>query len=291
MSARAPKVGAGMAAGNRIRRSGTEEAGERPIEGTKSLDRALTVLLEVARTGARGLTLSECAGILGYSKATTHRVLQTLTRREFLRLDQERGTFTLGVTNLRLGIEFLESIDLRREALPTLRTLADSTGETAHLGRLSGTDVVYIEKVESRQAVRMYSRVGDTMPAYSTGVGKAILAFLDDAELDRHLPRALERRAANTITELPALRQELRRTRERGFSLDDVENEDGIRCAGAPVFDHTGRVQAGISVAGPASRMTRERLDELGPLVRAQADLISARVGYGAGNGATGVAP
>ena len=254
---------------------------EQPLEGTKSLDRALTVLLEIAERGERGMTLSECAGILGYSKATTHRILQTLTRREFLRVDEERGTFTLGVTNLRLGIEFLESIDLRREALPTMRALAESTGETAHLGRLSGTDVVYIEKVESSHAVRMYSRVGDTMPAYSTGVGKAILAFLDDAEVDRHLPGELVRRAANTITDPARLREDLARTRERGFSLDDIENEDGIRCTGAPVFDHSGLVQAAISVAGPTTRMTAERLDELGPVVRAHADVVSARVGFG----------
>src|SRR4051812_41592159 len=180
---------------------------DKTLEGTKSLDRALTVLLEIAERGPRGMTLSECASILGYSKATTHRILQTLTRREFLRLDEERGTFTLGVTNLRLGIEFLESIDLRHEALPMLRSLAESTGETAHLGRLSGSDVVYIEKVESSHAVRMYSRVGDTMPAYSTGVGKAILAFLDDAELELHLPPQLERRATHTATHPPGPRR------------------------------------------------------------------------------------
>jgi IclR family acetate operon transcriptional repressor len=166
-----------------------------------------------------------------------------------------------------------------------MRALAESTGETAHLGRLSGTDVVYIEKVESSHAVRMYSRVGDTMPAYSTGVGKAILAFLDDAEVDRHLPGELAPRAANTITDRGRLREELARTRERGFSLDDIENEDGIRCTGAPVFDHSGLVQAAISVAGPATRMTPDRLQELGPMVRAHADVVSARVGFGAVEG------
>jgi DNA-binding IclR family transcriptional regulator len=260
------------------------EVREQHIEGTKSLDRALTVLLAIAERGEQGMTLSDCASVLGYSKATTHRILQTLARREFVRIDETRGTFTLGVTNLRLGIEFLESIDLRREALPTLRSIAETTGETAHLGRLSGTEVVYIEKVESSQAVRMYSRVGDTMPAHSTGVGKAILAFLHEAEVETHLPPTLVKRAANTITDRGELREELRRTRERGFSIDDIENEDGIRCAGAPVFDHTGRVQAAISVAGPGTRMTRERLDELGPPLRAQADAISARVGFGTGD-------
>jgi IclR family acetate operon transcriptional repressor len=261
-------------------RSSMAQTQEQPLGGTKSLDRALTVLLEIAARGEDGMTLSECAAVLGYSKATTHRILQTLTRREFLRLDEERGTFVLGVTNLRLGNQFLESIDLRREARPTLRALADSSGETVHLGRISGTEVVYIEKVESSHAVRMYSRVGDTMPAYSTGVGKAILAFLESAELERHLPPALERRATNTITDREALREELKRTRDRGYSLDDIENEEGIRCTGAPVFDHTGRVQAAISVAGPATRMTLKRLHELGPQVRAQADQVSARLGF-----------
>jgi DNA-binding IclR family transcriptional regulator len=253
---------------------------ERPIEGTKSLDRALSLLLEVAGAGPRGLTLSECAGILGYSKATAHRMLRTLTRHEFLRQDEERATFTLGITNLRLGVEFLENIDLRREALPLLRELAESTGETAHLGRISGTDVVYIEKVESSHAVRMYSRVGDTMPAYSTGIGKAVLAFLGEEECARHLPATLARRATGTITDVEALRRELERTRARGFSIDNVENEEGIRCVGAPVFDHTGVVQAGISVAGPASRMTLDRLHEIGPVVRRAADAISHQVGF-----------
>jgi DNA-binding IclR family transcriptional regulator len=260
-------------------RAATDSA-DGPAAGSKTLERALMVLLEIGNAGDRGLTLSECAGVLGYSKATTHRILRTLTRHGFLRFDEERSTFLLGVTNLRLGIDFLERIDLRRQALPVLRGLAEQFGETVHLGRLSGTDVVYIEKVESPQAVRMYSRVGDTMPAYSTGIGKAILAFLDEDELQRHLPAELVARTPKTIVEPAALHRELAATRKRGYSIDDIENEDGIRCAGAPILDHADQVQAGISVAGPASRMTRDRLATLGPLVREAADAISATVGH-----------
>ncbi len=255
------------------------EGADAPAAGSKTLDRALTVLLEVGNSGDRGLTLSECSAVLGYSKATTHRILRTLTRRGFLRFAEDRGTFVLGVTNLRLGTDFLERIDLRREALPVLRRLAERVGETVHLGQLSGTDVVYIEKVESPQAVRMYSRVGDTMPAYSTGIGKAILAFLDEPELQRHLPDPLAARTPKTIVNPKALRRELAETRRRGFSIDDVENEEGIRCTGAPIVDHANVVQAGISIAGPASRLTLARLAELGPLVREEADAISANLG------------
>jgi DNA-binding IclR family transcriptional regulator len=253
---------------------------ETPITGSQTLDRALTVLLEVARNGERGLTLAECSKILGYTKPTTHRILRTLTQREFLQVDEQRSLYTLGITNLRLGMHFLDRLDIRREALPVLRPLAAQAQETVHLGTLSGASVVYIEKVESPRAVRMFSRVGDTMPAYSTGIGKAILASLSDDELEQHLPERLERRTPNTIVDRDELREELARIRKRGYSTDNVENEEGIRCVGAPVFDHSGRVAGGISIAGPEQRMTLERFAELGPLVREHADAISAAVGF-----------
>lgn len=248
--------------------------------GSQTLDRALNVLIEIGKNGARGLSLAESSAILGYSKATTHRILRTLTARGFLRCDDERRLFTLGVTNLRLGMDFLEQLDIRREALPLLRELASESGETVHLGVLQGGDVVYIEKVESPQAVRMFSRVGHTMPASSTGVGKAILAFLPEAELEAALPERLEQRTESTITDHAALREHLAAVRERGYSTDDVENEEGIRCVGAPLFDHTGAVCAAISIAGPANRLTPERFAELGQRTREIALEISARIGY-----------
>src|SRR4051812_5366017 len=137
-------------------------ATQKLLAGSRTLDRALAVLLEVGASGGRGLTLSECTSILGYSKPTTYRMLRTLASRGFLQSDEERGVYTLGIANLRLGMVFLEQLDLRREALPVLRRLADRTAETVHLGVLHGAEVVYIEKVESPQAVRMFSRIGHT---------------------------------------------------------------------------------------------------------------------------------
>jgi IclR family acetate operon transcriptional repressor len=244
-------------------------------------------MLEVGAAGGRGLTLTECAEILGYSKPTTYRTLRTFARRGFLQIDEERGVYTLGVTLLRLGMFFLEQLDLRREALPVLNELAEQTGETVHLGVLSGFEVVYIEKVESRHAVRMFSRVGHTMPAWSTGVGKAILSFLPTEQLDAALPAVFERRTPHTGTSRPELLAEFAAIRTRGYSTDDVENEEGIRCAGAPVFDHSGAVCGAISVAGPATRITRERLPELGALVREAALAISERIGLNGGDTGT----
>ena len=250
------------------------------LAGSQTLDRALTVLLEIGAAPESGLTLAACAGILGYSKPTTHRILRTLASRGFLRLDEERGIYTLGLTLLRLGMDFLENLDLRRESLPLLQALADSTGETVHLGVLNGSEVVYIEKVESRHAVRMFSRLGHTMPACSTGVGKAILAFLPPQELAAALPDVIERRTAQTITSRSKFLAELDRIRERGYSTDDLENEEGIRCVGAPIFDHQGLVCAAISVAGPEGRVTREVFPSLGARVRESALSISGRIGY-----------
>lgn len=248
--------------------------------GSQTLDRALSTLLHVGESGPRGLTLAECAVHLGYSKPTVHRILRTFHARGFLRLDRERGLYTLGVANLRLGMTFLEQLDLRAEALPVLREIGARTSETVHLGVLDGSDVVYIEKVESAHPVRMYSQVGHTMPAHSTGIGKAILAFLPEEELEGVLPQCLEARTPATITDRNALVEHLAETRRRGYSIDDVENEEGIRCVGAPVFDHTGAVCAGISIAGPASRLMRDGVPDLGRLVKDAAMRVSRRVGY-----------
>ncbi|HZR93698.1 MAG TPA: IclR family transcriptional regulator [Gaiellaceae bacterium] len=249
--------------------------------GSQTLDRALAALVHIGECGARGLTLAECSASLGYSKPTAHRILRTLAARGFLRVDRERGLYSLGPANLRLGMAFLDQLDLRSEALPILRQLREQTGETVHLGVLDRHDVVYIEKVESEHAVRMFSRIGSTMPAYSTGVGKAILASLPPDELEQALPERLEARTPRTIVDRAKLRRHLAEVRRRGYSTDDIENEDGIRCVGAPVFDHSGHVCAGISVAGPATRVTPERFAELGLLVQEAAATISWRLGYG----------
>jgi DNA-binding IclR family transcriptional regulator len=250
------------------------------VAGSQTLDRALGALLRIGESGSRGLTLAECSASLGYSKPTVHRILRTLANRGFLRVDRERGLYTLGVANLRLGMTFLEQLDLRSEALPILRELGDRTGETVHLGVLDGSDVVYIEKVESSHAVRMFSQIGRTMPAYSTGVGKAILAYLPHDQLEWALPKRLEARTRATITDRKELLEHLAGVRRRGYSTDEVENEEGIRCVGAPIFDHTGAVCAGISVAGPANRVTPDRTPELGELVQELALAISRRIGF-----------
>jgi DNA-binding IclR family transcriptional regulator len=179
-----------------------------------------------------------------------------------------------------LGSAFLGGLDLRQEAKPVLAEIGDATGETCHLAIRDGRQIVYIEKLESTQPVRMHSWIGATNPMYCTGVGKAILAFSDESVQSQVLADDLVKRTANTITEPEALREELATIRQRGFSIDNEENERSIRCAAAPVFDHTGQVVAGLSVSGPTYRLPDERLQEVGKVVMEVGLRLSTSLGH-----------
>lgn len=249
------------------------------VAGTQSLEKAVDVLEYIAAAPRPGVTLAECTSVLGFSKATAQRMLLTLARRNLLHFDEELGVYSLGMLTARLGAEYLGRIDYRRVALPTLRSLVAETGETAHLGILSGTDVVYIELVDSPQPVRLFSKVGDSIPAHATAIGKAIYAHLPEDQLAAHLPETLSGRTPHTITDFAELRADLQRCRSRGYAIDNAENREGIRGFAAPIFDHTGTVCAALSVAGPTSRVPASEEDRLGGLVAEAARTVSLGLG------------
>ena len=171
-------------------------------------------------------------------------------------------------------------MDLRDVSADLLARLVEASDETCHLGILEGERVLYLEKMESSHSLRMVSHIGSTSSLHSTGLGKAILAHLPSASIEAILAQPLERHTSNTITDPGLLWRELRTIQERGFAVDDGENEVGVRCIGAPVFDHLGQAMAAISVAGPVTRMTRERADALAPVLVAAAAELSQRLGY-----------
>jgi DNA-binding IclR family transcriptional regulator len=244
----------------------------------KTLVKALRLLEAIAHR-PEGLTLAEASRLADLPKPTAHRVLGPLVDAHLLRVDSA-GAYRLGAQCLVLGTAFLEGLDLREEAREVMSELVERTGETCHLGVLDGTRIVYIEKVESSHAVRMYSRVGRTNPVHSTGLGKAMLAFCDEQVIEGVVSAGLRRRTARTITDAEEFRAELEGIRRRGYAVDNVENEEGIRCVAAPVRDHTGRVIAGISVAGPQYRLTLEQVSDIAVLVRKATDELSSRMGY-----------
>jgi DNA-binding IclR family transcriptional regulator len=196
-------------------------------------------------------------------------------------VDEITGRYRLGLGLFELGLAAVSRLDVGQCAPPFLDALAEESGETASLGILEGMEVVYILRSESSQPLRLPQSAGRSGPAYCTGIGKAILAHLEPERLETYLADVtLHPRTPRTLTDPEALRRELHRVRSRGWSLDDEEIFAGLRCVAAPIFDLNGRVVAGVSVAGPTSRMHKDSLALVASKVVATADQISRRLGY-----------
>jgi DNA-binding IclR family transcriptional regulator len=251
--------------------------------GVQSLERAAALLRALAEAG-RPLSAGELAAAVGLPRPTVYRLLQTLCAEGWVA--QNGRSFVIGASVLWLAARRLEQLELRSVGRPLLAELRDRTGETVHLGVLEAGQVVYVEKLESPGPLRMASMVGRIVPAHSTALGKAMLAYLPREQVERIVERhGLVRRTPNTITDPARLFQELAAIRARGYSIDNVENEEGIRCVGAAIFDHRGRVAGAVSVSGSVASISLERARrELGPLVRETAQRISQAMGW-AGQG------
>ncbi|MFI9169328.1 IclR family transcriptional regulator [Streptomyces lincolnensis] len=248
---------------------------------SSSLRRALGILMYLAEndTHPQGASLTDLATGLGMSKSTVLRLVGPLREERLVDQDPESGHYRLGPQNALLGQLYLERLDIRRTASPLLHQLAQDVREAVHLVSFDPPEIIYIDKVESPQAVRMHSRVGGRQPAYCTATGKAFLAHAADDVLHRVTAAGMPARTPATITSPEELRTELARIRERGYAVDDVENELDIRCVGAPVFDHSGAVVTAVSISGPASRVTHDRVKEIGVRVTETAQALTDRLG------------
>ena len=255
-----------------------------------SVTRAFDLIGLIEAAEPRGRTLAELAGEAPIAKSSVLRYLTTLTEIGVVRRD-EGGRFRLGLRLVELAGGLLENDDLRSVAEPLLHDLVAVSGETVHLGVRTDSDVVYIAKVESKASVRLVSRIGSRVPIHCSAMGKAILAHLPEDER-APLLGSLQRRTPNTITSPRALTSELDRVRERGFSIDDEENELGVRCIGAAVIASNGEPLGAISISGPAVRVSLERTGELGPSVIETAREIARRLGHrAASNGGSAGQP
>lgn len=246
---------------------------------SQTVHKALRVLEALGDGEARLVDLSTR---LGENKSTVLRLLSTLESHGLVQQDAQTKRYSLGLKVLQLASEALSNIDIRGAAQDVLYELNDLTGETVHLGIYDEPQVVYIDKRESTFPIRMYSRVGARAECYCTGVGKAIIAFLTDVELERYQRKVhFTQYTPNTITSLAALREEVQRIRARGYALDEQEHEEGVRCVAAPVFEFQGRVAGAVSVAAPAFRKSAEEIEALAPVLVEAAGRISGNLGSG----------
>ncbi|MEV1177009.1 IclR family transcriptional regulator [Nonomuraea sp. NPDC049784] len=237
------------------------EAGERKPEEVKSAARVLDVLELLGAGGAR-LSLAELASAMRVPKSSLHAVLRTMEGRGWVDVDAAGGRYSLGLKALMTGTAYLEGDDVASLAGPVLDALAEETGEAVHLTRLSGSDVVYLAKRESRHALRMYSAVGSRLPAHATAPGKAMLAQYEPGEVDRRLNWPLEKLTPDTVTDPAELAAQLAEARLRGWALDDGESSPGVRCVAVALGAEHGGGDA-VSCSAPISRMDARRTEEI----------------------------
>ncbi len=249
------------------------------MTGVKSVDRTFAILTALGEAG-RPLPVRDVARQTGLPRPTVYRLVDVLARHGAVVVQD--GTVALGHRVLWLAGQRLAQLELRTAGRPHLVDLCRQVGETVHLGVLEQGHVVYIDKVEPPRPLRMASTVGAIMPAHSTALGKAMLAWTDPHQVREIVAlRGLVPRTPRTITTLARLQRELAAVRARGFAVDNVENEDGIRCVGAPIFDHRGRVAGAVSVSGSVATISLRRARrELGPQVRETAARISRALGW-----------
>ncbi|MGH3240929.1 MAG: IclR family transcriptional regulator [Spirillospora sp.] len=244
---------------------------------SQSLGRALIILGELGE-GPR--TLDELAAKVGVHKTTVLRLLRTMEADRFVHRDADHR-FHLGSRLFALAGAALEQRGIRDIAAPHLARLNDTTGQTIHLGVYEGGNVIYLDKYDSRHSIRMYSRVGLSMPLHATAIAKVLLA---------DLPEPRRRRAADeieytpftehTITGPSQLLDELSRVAEQGYALDDAEHETFIRCVAAPVRDATGRVIAAVSISVPEVVLTRDEVLALLPVLLDTVQSVSTACGH-----------
>lgn len=244
------------------------------------LDRALD-LIELLSLERSGLGVTELGGRLSLHKSTVHRLLSALAERGYI--EKEDSRYRLGLKFVELASLRLNQLELKTEAAPELRRLTESLGQVVHLAILDGTEAVYIEKLEPQTSLRMYSQIGRRIPLHCTALGKSLLSGLKEPDRAAIATRlGFQKFTAATITTPEGLLQELDRVQKRGWSIDDGEYEDGIRCVGSPVRDYTGRVIAAISASGSARP---GGFEDIARQVTATARAISRRMGYTASEG------
>jgi DNA-binding IclR family transcriptional regulator len=244
-----------------------------------AIQRTLDIIESMASNGHE-MTITEANRKFRIPKSSVYAILQTLKSRGYVEKD-ESDRYFLTLKIFSLASTFVDSLDLRKRLFPYLRELTDKAGITGHVAVLDGGYAVYIEKLEVLGALRLTTWVGRRMPVHSTSIGKALIAHLPEAEIERIVAaHGLARLTDRTITNARKLKAELARVRANGYAVSNEENETGVRAVAAPIFNHDGKVIAAVNLGGPAVQMKVDDLPALGKLVRAAALAMSRALGY-----------
>jgi DNA-binding IclR family transcriptional regulator len=224
--------------------------------------------------------ISDLARELGISKSAVSRLMATLASEGFVTKNMETGQYRLGVSILTLSSIFIASLDLYQESLPVLKWLVEETGEAAHIAVMDGTDIVYVNKVESKHPIQILTHMGRRNPAYCTSTGKVLLAYQTEDVIEEVIHKGLEAYASNTITDPETLRRSLAKVREDGYAISISEIMDGVTSIGVPVRDYTGNVVAAVSIVGTSQHINKKTIPTFVKHVKRAGREISDRLGY-----------
>lgn len=248
------------------------------VYAVPSIVRAMNVLEFLARS-KHGASVSEISRDLALPKSSTYLILTTLEENGYLQRNVQTGKYYFGLKLVALGRKVLEHLDLREVARPFLGALMRRTGIIVHLAVLEGNEAVIIDRVEPPGLSAGADWVGRRLDINCTGVGKALVAYLSDDQFGQIITvKHFARHNDNTIVTIRDLKKELARVREQGYALDDEEDEIGLRCIGAPVFDGRQRVVAAISLAATTEQMPIDRVRTLTAALRQTALDISTQL-------------
>ncbi len=252
---------------------------EAPRSGMTTIDRAVDVLMLFTEREHRTLGVTEIGVALGLSKAVVHRILTSLVDRGLADLDPVSRRYALGPAVLKLGLTYLDRVDVRAMARPVLAGLSEATRETATLSIRNGDTRVYIEQVTPVREVKMSVLLGEPYPLHAGASSKVFLAFLPDAERAAYLDGELAGLTAATVSDRRLLAKELDRIHAVGWATSTGERQAGAMSVAAPIHDAQGTVVAVISVCGPAERFELA-LDEARPELLSRTRALSARLGW-----------
>lgn len=245
------------------------------------LKRSLDLLQLLAATLDGGMSLSELARQLHAPKSSVFKILSTLEEEEFAVKDPLTERYHLTHRLLSLASTMSRHTNLRHELHPFLKDLRDRSGETVNLGILDGKTAIYVETLEGSGPVRVVVQPGKHLALHSTALGKCLLAFLPEAEIDDRLANTqLEAHTPNTCTDPASLKKQLAQVRREGYALDLEEDAPDMCCIGAPIRDYTGRVVAAVSLTAPSYRLPRSSLKSTAMVVVESANRMSRWLGY-----------
>jgi IclR family pca regulon transcriptional regulator len=247
----------------------------------KSIEKCF-VILDFLHGHKRLLTLEEITKATGYKKTTCFRLLKTLRTLGIVELSRDTKKYQYGPRLAAIGLSALKNLNLRQVALPILQQLRDETGETINLTILSGSEILYVDRIMSDYLVNVNVNIGDRLPVYCASMGKAILAYLPENRLEKILQSIIfTQRTDKTIVSRSALMKELEQIRTIGFAINDEELEKGLRAVAAPIFNYLGEAFAATNIAWTTARHPERRtFSEYAKKIVTAATQISRLMGY-----------